>query len=210
MISHETVNSILKGASFPRWSKLEVVVRVLGRWSVTQPDEQALVLRFHGMWEAASNPASPQMVSRGNSGSPVAPPLVERSRDARKERHLASLRGEEGQGTVVLNGLDSEVDGELFTVSSLAGRTMIRLNTAHPVIGELFSIPEDLESLPQADLAVMLESVKDSLDILFLSWGAAHSRAGARSIEFVDAFNKEWSRLAYRFFGEMQQRNFSE
>ncbi|MFH8365229.1 hypothetical protein ACH4FV_37410 [Streptomyces anulatus] len=200
---------MLKGNSFPRWSKLEAVVRTLGRWSVTQPDEQALVLRFHGLWEAANNPALPQSVGRDQPKASVSAPSAEKNGDGRMEKHLASIRGEGGDGTVVLNGLDSAYDGELFCVQSMAGRTMIRLNTAHPVIGELFSIPDHLESLPQADLAIMLDSVKDSLSILFMSWGVAHSRAGTRSVEFVDAFHKEWSRVAYRFFGEMQENRLS-
>lgn len=209
VVSHETVSSMLKGTSFPRWSKLEAVVRTLGRWSVTQPDEQALVLRFHGLWDAANNPALSQAVEGDQPKASVSAPLVEKSGDGRMEKHLASLRGEEGEGTVVLNGLDSDCDGELFHVQHIAGRTIIRLNTAHPVMGELFSIPEDLESLPQADLAVMLDSVRDSLSILFMSWGVAHSRAGAQSVEFVDAFHKEWSRLSYRLFGEKQKNRLS-
>jgi tetratricopeptide (TPR) repeat protein len=70
-VSHETISAALRGDGLPRWSKVECLVRQLAAWAVSQPDPDAVVRMFHGLWlDAAASWARAGAVSR-NSGPVV-------------------------------------------------------------------------------------------------------------------------------------------
>jgi tetratricopeptide (TPR) repeat protein len=59
-VSHETISAALRGDGLPKWSKVECLVRQLASWAVSQPDPDAVVRRFHGLWlDAAASGAAP-------------------------------------------------------------------------------------------------------------------------------------------------------
>ncbi|MGF0174311.1 hypothetical protein ACQF36_28475 [Streptomyces sp. Marseille-Q5077] len=199
VVSHETVNSMLKGSTFPRWSKLEAVVRILGRWSVAQPNEQSLVLIFHKLWEVGNSPQGTSAVGEEVYRAPMA--LQSNVQGKFHGKLSAKQQIPRGSDVMLVEvGKAKAADDELIAVELLTGRVVVRLNASHPVMGELTAIPNDLDLLPHADVAVMGESMREALQILFLAWGAAMGDADSTTVETIGAFQREWAREAAHFF----------
>jgi tetratricopeptide (TPR) repeat protein len=81
-VSHETVNSVLRGKSVPSWAKLRSVLMVLGRMSEQPVDEQLQLVEFNTLWvrvgAQSATPASDQDVARPSGRLHVQPlPAVE-------------------------------------------------------------------------------------------------------------------------------------
>lgn len=57
LVSHQTVNNILRGRGVPKWVKLESLVIHLALISVSRPEPRATALRIHSLWLAAERDA---------------------------------------------------------------------------------------------------------------------------------------------------------
>jgi tetratricopeptide (TPR) repeat protein len=78
-VSHETINSLLRGKSVPSWAKLRSVIVVLCRMSVQQVDIRRELVEFNALWvaspQAATLPADDPDVRPQLPGRPFAPQL---------------------------------------------------------------------------------------------------------------------------------------
>ncbi len=61
-VSHETINSVLRGRSVPSWAKLRSIIVVLCRMSEQQVDTRRLLVEFNTLWVRVGTPqaATPQ------------------------------------------------------------------------------------------------------------------------------------------------------
>ena len=85
-VSHETVSSLLRGASLPAWAKVESIIVVLNRMAVQQSDPQQLRIRFNRLWlDVDHPPRGPATEPRPEAWSEP-PPALERPLPAPEER----------------------------------------------------------------------------------------------------------------------------
>ncbi|MFB7742516.1 hypothetical protein [Streptomyces sp. NPDC056132] len=87
-------------------------------------------------------------------------------------------------------------------VDTVYGKQRVFLNENHPLMRKLLAYPEDLQSMPQENLAVLSASMEEAFKLLFLAWGEAISNSTDETVEVVKKFQMEWAKQARILYGE--------
>ena len=75
-VSHETINSLLRGRSVPSWAKLRSIIVMLSRMSDQDVDIRHRLVEFNTLWIRASATQTEAVPPhKGAAGGPAAPPL---------------------------------------------------------------------------------------------------------------------------------------
>ena len=85
-VSHETVSSLLRGASLPAWAKVESIIVVLNRMAVQQSDPQQLRIRFNRLWLGVDHPPRSAAAESQPESWDEPPPALERPLPPPEER----------------------------------------------------------------------------------------------------------------------------
>lgn len=204
-VSHETISAMLRGSGLPKWVKVECVVRQLAAWSVTQPDADHEVRRFHQLWLAADDepgeaPAAPPPVSHdfvapALTGRPDAPILSgptltnvpARSRHftgrAALLAEIRSVLGGSGQPSLALVGLGGV--GKTQLVVEYIGRWATEYDMVwwvpaeqpSPAIAALAALGDQLGITASVDLRQTVRGVLSALEASRLRWLLVYDNA---------------------------------
>lgn len=193
-VSHETVNTLLSGTSFSRWTKVESVVRVLAEWAAHRPDPQAEVQRFLALWNERTDHraggATPSPVRAGDTPAAEPPngsvPPRRPGFTGREDLLGAMRRDSDAWQLLVLHGLSGV--GKTSIAAEFVHREMSRFDVVWWIVAEQVArtrsaltdladrLPQPVE-VSQSDMGQTVLNVLGALEQGSFTWLLVYDNA---------------------------------